>query len=376
MAWVTLLQFLLVAVVVVYLAFNQLHLIRIAPVEGPLAEYPVVSVCVPARNEERDIGACLDSLLQQDYPDFEVIAVDDNSSDGTARVIHSRAVGESRLISLQGQTLPEGWVGKSFALHQASQQAKGDYILFTDADIFFAPSALRTAVFHMTTQNLDMMTWLPATTFESFWERTIQPVMFGFIAALTRFKKINSADSSSAMGFGAFLFFRKSAYEKIDGHRGVRNEILEDVMLAKRAKGLGLKLWVAQARPLLSLRMYHGFKEIWNGWRKNVFFAMKKSIFRTLRHIFVLLAFAVTPFLVAGANLWHGSGALWTGISILCMIMVCAAGWMLSRELGLGSSTVFLYPLGAVMVAAILFNAMMRQLIAGQVQWRGRTYAG
>jgi chlorobactene glucosyltransferase len=376
MAWVTLLQFILVAAVVVYLAFNQLHLIRVAPVEGPLAEYPPVTVCVPARNEERDIGACLDSLLQQDYPDYEVIAVDDNSTDGTAKVIHSRAVGEPRLIPLQGQTLPEGWVGKSFALHQASQQAKGDYILFTDADIFFSPSALRTAVFHMTTQNLDMMTWLPATTFGTFWERTIQPVMFGFIAALTRFKKINSADSSSAMGFGAFLFFRKSAYEKIDGHRGVRNEILEDVMLAKRAKSFGLKLCVAQARPLLSLRMYHGFQEIWTGWRKNVFFAMKKSIFRTLRHILVLLAFAVTPFLVAGANLWHGSGALWTGISILSMIMVCAAGWMLSRELGLGPSTVFFYPLGAVMVAAILFNAMMRQLIAGQVQWRGRSYAG
>ena len=144
-----------------YLALNLIHLVRVEPVKGSLRSSPFISVCVPARNEARDIKACLTSLLHQDYPNFEVIAVDDHSADATGEIIQSLAAEFPNLLHLKGQVLPSGWLGKPFALHQAVQKARGEYLIFTDADPVFQPWALTSAVYHMTTNDLDMMTLMP-----------------------------------------------------------------------------------------------------------------------------------------------------------------------------------------------------------------------
>jgi chlorobactene glucosyltransferase len=268
---------------------------------------------VPARNEERDIRACLTSLLKQNYPHFEVIAVNDHSTDATGEIIQSLASEFSNLSVLEGQALPAGWLGKPFALHQAARQARGDYLIFTDADPVFKPHALTTAVHAMAVRDLELLTLMPGTEFGSFWERAVQPVIFAFIAALSRFKKINSPDHATAMGFGAFIMVKKAVYDQIGGHEGVKYEVLEDVMLAKRAKKAGCNLLAADAKSIFSIRMYHSLKEIWIGWRKNIFIAMKKSIVRALFHICVVLGFLVTPWLVLFWNILEGTGILWTG---------------------------------------------------------------
>ena len=258
-------QFILILGVVVYLTLNLIHLVRVNPVGMPLPNSPFISVCVPARNEARGIRACLTSLLNQNYPEFEVIAVNDHSTDATGEIIQSLADEFPNLVSLDGQALPPGWLGKPYALHQAVQQAKGDHLIFTDADPVFQPHALTTAVHTMAVRDLDMLTLMPGTKFGSFWERAVQPVIFGFIASLSRFKKINSPDHTTAMGFGAFIMVKKAAYERIGGHESVKHEVLEDVMLAKRAKKAGCKLLAADAKSLFSIRMYHSLKEIWTG---------------------------------------------------------------------------------------------------------------
>jgi len=375
MGWLAAVQFAWVVWVLIYLIRNQLHVERVQPAGGPLAGYPPVSVCVPARNEERDLGACLASLLRQDYPDFEVIVVDDQSTDGTAEVISSFAAGEKRLLALSGEALPEGWVGKTYALHRAFQKARGEYLLFTDADLVFEPGALRTAVYYARNRNLDLMTWMPATRFGSFWERVVQPVVFGFIAALTRFKKVNSAEHGSAMGFGAFLFFRRAAYEAIDGHRGVKGEILEDVCLARRIKKAGLRLWVADAKPMFSLRMYHSLGEIWAGWRKNVFIALRKSVMRTLLHVVGVAGFVVSPYVLAALSLAGNAPLFVAGLSLAGLGLVLAAGFGLCDELRLGRRYSFLFPLGALVFCGILLNSMAGILRGGQTRWRGRSYA-
>ena len=178
MAIVTVFQFVLIVAVVVYLTVNMLYLIKLAPNPGPLPSSPFVSVCVPARDEERDVGACLDSLLKQDYPHFEIIAVDDNSTDSTADIIRNREADHSTLVFLSGKTLQEDWFGKPYALHQASQKARGEYLLFTDADPVFRPFALTSAMHYMIKNKLDVLTLMPGSVFGSFWERAIQPVVF------------------------------------------------------------------------------------------------------------------------------------------------------------------------------------------------------
>jgi chlorobactene glucosyltransferase len=353
----------------------MIYLVRVEPVSHELDDPPMVSVCVPARNEERGIRACLESLLRQNYPNFEVIVVNDHSTDRTGEWIQNLANQDSRLIALEGKDLPEGWLGKPFALTQAFNKAKGDLLLFTDADPVFATDALHTAVYTMKDRNLDALTLMPKAEFGSFWEKAVQPVIFGFIGSLTRFRKVNSSDHNSAMGFGAFLMFTRSAYEGIGGHEGGKADVLEDVLIAKRLKKSGRKLLVADAKHLFSIRMYYGLHEIWTGWRKNMFLAMQRSVARALYYVFMVLAFLLTPYLVLGWNLIAGTGAFWVSLSILGVIMVSVAKIKCCDELGLERKNACLFPLGAVVMAAIMINSMIQVLVFSRTEWRGRTYS-
>ena len=371
----TSLQLVLIVAVIVYLTVNMIYLVRLDPVSQKLDDPPMVSVCVPARDEERGIRACLESLLKQDYPEFEVIVVNDHSTDHTGELIRELAEKDSRLIALDGEELPTGWLGKPFALHQAFQKAKGEILLFTDADPVFEPNALRTAVFTMQERKLDALTLMPKAEFGSFWERAVQPTIFGFIGSLTRFGKVNSQDHKSAMGFGAFLMFKRSAYEAISGHEGGKADVLEDVLIAKRLKKAGFKLLVADAKRLFSIRMYYGFREIWIGWRKNMFLAMKRSVARALYYVFMVLAFVLTPYLVLGWNVVVGSDLLWIGLSLFGVSMVSAATIKTCDELGLGRINACLFPIGAVVMAAIMINSMIQVLVFSRTEWRGRVYS-
>lgn len=371
----TSIQLFLIVSVIVYLTANMIYLVRLEPVTGKLDDPPMVSVCVPARDEERGIAACLESLLAQDYPRFEVIAVNDHSSDRTGELIRELAEKDSRLIALDGKDLPQGWLGKPFALHQAFQKSKGDILLFTDADPVFKPHALSTAISTMREKGLDALTLMPQAEFGSFWERAVQPVIFGFIASLTRFRKVNSTDHKSAMGFGAFLMFTRSAYETIGGHEGGKADVLEDVLIAKRLKKAGLKLLVADAKQLFSIRMYYGFQEIWNGWRKNMFLAMKKSVLRALYYISMVQMFVITPYLVLLWNLVEGTGLVWIGLSLFGVSMVSAAKIKTCDEMGLNRLNACLFPIGAVVMAAIMLNSMVQTLFFSRTEWRGRVYS-
>lgn len=352
----------------------MVYLVRLQPVSKPIIDPPKISVCVPARNEERGIGACLQSLLMQDYPNFEIIAVNDHSTDRTGTIMHDLAEKNSHLKVIEGEDLPEGWLGKPFALHQAFKIAQGEYLLFTDADPVFKPSALNTALHTMRERELDVLTLMPQAEFGSFWERAVQPVIFGFIASLTRFKNVNDPEHKSAMGFGAFLMFRREAYEKIGGHEAGRADVLEDVLIAKRAKKAGLKLLVADAKQLFSIRMYYGLKEIWLGWEKNMFLAMKRSVAKAIHHVCVVLGFLLTPYIILAINIFQQTGWVWIGLSVAGVIMVSAAGYKTCDELGLNRNTAALFPLGAVIMAAIMANSMFHALVRRKTQWRGRAY--
>ena len=359
---------------VVYLAGNA-PLLEEGEIEsGPLSSYPLVSVCVPARDEERDIEACLASLLNQNYPNFEVIVVDDNSTDNTPIIIESLRGRYSNLISIYGEKLPPDWYGKPFALHQAQLKAQGELLLFTDADPVFQPWALTTAVRLMQKHQADMVSLMPGPEFGSFWERAVQPVIFASIAALTRFGKVNDPESGAAMGIGAFMLLRREVYDRVGGHETLKQTILEDIGMARLVKRSGFKIMIADGKKSYSIRMYHSFREIWIGWRKNVFLAMKKSIFKTFYIILCLLGFVVTPWLMVGIHLWVGSALIWQGMAWTGLGMVLITEWIVCHEVNLEKRYAFLFPLGALIMAAIMINSMIYVLFRGKTEWRGRTY--
>ena len=346
MGYITICQFILIGFVAVYLAVNMIHIVRLRPVKGPLKTVPFVSVCVPARNEERAVRACLDSLLGQDYPRMEIIAVDDHSVDRTPHILKSIADSRFNVKFISGDPLPPGWYGKAFALHQASRYAKGEYLLFTDADPVFKPNAITTAVYQMQNAKLDVLTLMPGGKFGSFWECVVQPVIFAFIAGLTRFRKINSQESRRAMGIGAFLMFRRSVYEGLGGHERVKQKVVEDIELAKYAKRDGFKLLIADGKSIFSIRMYYSLKEICLGWRKNMFVALKRSIFRAFYYLIIVLGFQVTSYGVFFFNLFTGQATHLTILSALGVLLVWTVGKNLCEELGLAPHYIFLFPLG------------------------------
>ena len=374
MALITSAQFFLIVFVVIYLSFNMIYLVRVESDFGELPSYPFISVCVPARNEERGVRACLESLLNQDYPEYEVIVVDDNSTDGTTELVCSMKEQYPNLVFVSGERLAAEWLGKPYALYQAHKKARGEYLLFTDADPVYQPHALRSAMRVMMEKDLDLLTLMPAAKFGSFWERAVQPVIFGFIAALTRFRKVNSARYGSAVGFGAFLLFKKESYQRIGGHFSVRAEVVEDVMLARNAKRSGLTMLAADGKSLFSIRMYYSLKEIWVGWRKNIFLALKGSILKTCYYIFMMLCFVLTPYLVVISNFLEGAGWIWTGVSMVGLMMNLVAGMVLCHQLDLDKRSVFLFPLGVLVMSAIMINSMVQVIFLGQTEWRGRIY--
>ena len=374
MILITIFQLFLIVLVVLYLSVNMIYLVKVVPVEDESVDYPYLSVCIPARNEERDIKACVESLLHQDYPEFEVIVVDDNSTDETAEIVYSMKAQYPNLVFVPGKQLEPDWFGKPYALYQAYKKSRGKYLLFTDADLIYQPQALKSAMHTLISRDLDLLTLMPAAIFGSFWERAVQPVIFGFIAALTRFRKINSPNHDSAMGFGAFLLFKKKSYQRIGGHLSVRQEILDDVMLAKNAKRNGLSMLVADGKRLFSIRMYHSLEEIWVGWRKNMFLAMKGSVIRTFYYVIVILCFVLTPYIVVIGNLWVGTGGIWVGSALFGLILTLVTGLALCRQLNLEKRNVFLFPLGAIIMSAIMLNSMTQIVFHGRAEWRGRTY--
>jgi len=371
----TVLQFSFIVAVVVFLAINAHFLVKAEPVTGSLPESPFVSICVPARNEERDLEACLASLLEQGYPHFEVIVVDDNSTDRTPVIIDSLKERYSHLIAIRGAPLPPDWYGKPFALHQAVQKSRGEILLFTDADPIFRPHAITSAVYLMQERRMDLLTLLPKAEFGSFWERAVQPLIFAFIAAFTRFGKVNDPNSPAAMGIGSFLMMRRQVYDRVGGHEALKQTILEDIGMGRLVKQSGARIMIADGRKIYSIRMYHSLEEIWVGWRKNIFLAMNKSVLKTVYYILCVWGFVITPWLVAGYHVGMQT-SLWGQVPALAgLALVLISKATLCHELHLPKRNLLLFPLGALVMAAIMINSMVHVLFRGHSEWRGRTYS-
>ena len=363
-------------VLLLILMWNLFVLRRRNFTEPDDSDQPFISVLVPARNEEHNIKSVLESLLTQDYPNFEVIVLNDHSEDKTGEIISSIKEKYPSLKVLEGMPLPEGWTGKCFACTQLFENSKGEYIIFTDADTVHKPGSIRKSVDIAVSRNADMLTLFPEMTMKTFSEKIIMPMLWFTIMMLLPFYFVDKKGFVKfSIGIGPFMMFRRAAYEKIGGHYSVKNAIVEDVWLARKIKEKGLQLIAADGYDMLSVRMYRSFKEIWHGFSKNIFAGFEfssVSLFAVNLMYFLLFFLPFILFLIE-LSLCCGTNyaIILTGIQVLILYIARTA---ISVRFKLGIISTILHPFGAISVPIIALNSWRWIKLGKGAKWKGRLY--
>lgn len=237
-----------------------------------LPRVPRVSILVPARNEVQVIERCITSLLAQDYPDFEVLVLDDGSTDGTGEVLHRLAVEDSRLRVLEGHPLPAGWIGKHWACQQLLEKADGEYVLYVDADTWHHPSAVRNGVAGMLTWNLDLLSAIPREVVGTFGELLTVPMpVWSFFALLPMWLAFHTETPVLASAIGQYMMFRSTSLRQVGGYERVRSNAVDDLSLARLIKASKMRWRLADGTGRVSCRMYHGLRGCVRGFSKNLY---------------------------------------------------------------------------------------------------------
>jgi chlorobactene glucosyltransferase len=237
-----------------------------------LPRVPRVSILVPARNEAQVIERCITSLLAQDYPDFEVLVLDDGSTDGTGEVLHRLAVEDSRLCVLEGHPLPTGWIGKHWACQQLLEKADGEYVLYVDADTWHHPSAVRNGVAGMLTWNLDLLSAIPREVVGTFGELLTVPMpVWSFFALLPMWLAFHTETPVLASAIGQYMMFRSTSLRQVGGYERVRSNAVDDLSLARLIKASKMRWRLADGTGRVSCRMYHGLRGCVRGFSKNLY---------------------------------------------------------------------------------------------------------
>lgn len=331
---------------------------------GRLRAAPSVSLLIPARNEAANLRAHLPLLLAQDYPRLEIVVLDDQSDDGTAELVEDFARSTpGRLRLVRGASPPPGWVGKCWACWQLAAEARGELLVFCDADVAAGPHAVSRTVALMQRYRAGAATAIPRLTTGSAAEAAVVPLVVQLpLAVLLPLALVPRTRAVSlSAGNGQWLAFTREAYARVGGHEAVRGEVLEDVRLARIAKRAGVRLVAAAAPRDLSVRMYAGWNEVRAGFRKNVYALLggRPATFVVGLGMFALAA--LYPWVAVARGSVAGLAAL--GL----LLAVRAAAALLFHQ---GWRTVWLHPLGCVLalrIAAASFRAR------GGVTWRGRS---
>lgn len=375
---------LLISLEVAFWVHNQHHMtILVKPGAPPIGPLPLISVIVPARNEERNIAACIQALQTQTYPNLEIIVVDDRSSDRTPVILAGLAQADQRIQVLAGRPLPSGWVGKPHALWQGAQVAQGEWLCFIDADTFARPELIASAYTTALTHQAGLLTLLTDQRMETFWEKTLLPLVFTALSVGFSPRRVNDPRRPDAIANGQFLFFQRSAYQVIGGHQAVAGSIVEDRDLARRVKAAGLRLVVADGRAVATTRMYTAFNEIWDGWTKNIYLGLSDNPRLAWLGVFgALLCFLGA----VGLPAWMLAGMAWLraggGMQALLVTLQAAIAitylvyWRVQSAYGLRISPgyAFTFPLGALIFAAMMVSSAYLVLSGRGVTWKGRRY--
>ena len=328
---------------------------------------PVVSVIVPARDEEACLGRCLESLVGQQGVAFEILVVDDGSTDRTRAIAESFAQAQV----MDAGPLLQGWTGKNHAAWQGAQRARGRWLLFTDADTVHEPGSLAAAVAEAEQHGAAMLSYSPRQEVESFWEKALMPVIFAELARTYPPSKVCDPKSPVAAANGQYLMMSREAYDAVGGHRAVAGTLLEDVALARLVKQSSRVLRFRYGGEAVRTRMYRSFGQMREGWTKNLALLfphpMRLAVLRALEFLIIAGAFLVA----FGTFLFDFAGAV-VALLVLAITWIAFLGRIRRAHFGAWEND--LAALGLPLFAALLVRSQRHHRVRGSVEWKGRTY--
>ena len=352
-----------------------------SPVLDPAGTFPRVSVLVPARNEADGIGACLESLLRLDYPNLEIIVIDDRSTDGTAAVVRTLAQRDPRLRLEQVRTLPNGWTGKTHALHAGVRHATGEWLLFVDADTQHHPLNLRVLLEYAQRERADLVSLLPGLRCCSFWEKVVQPFAGIVLMLFFPLPRINAERyPRSAFANGQYILVRRAAYERVGGHAAVRTHLLEDIQLGRVVKQAGGRIRVVVAPELSTTRMYASLGEIVRGWSRIFYAAVDHRPGLLVALMAAMLTLSVSAYAVSGLLLGLALAGRMSGLAWILLGMNLLHHGLIFAVLGplyghTRNRRIYLacYLLACLVMLVVLGRAVWL-CFSHRVTWRGTAY--
>lgn len=341
-----------------------------------------VTIILPVRNEERNVEACIRSLLNQSYADHTVVVVDGGSEDATQAILERLAAASSRLQVMREPPLPPGWIGKCWALETGAAHRTTEWLLFTDADTEHHPGALAATIAYAEALGVDLLSLIAGHKLFSFGERVVLPAIFAIVLeAGGSLGEVNDPGSSVAKASGQFILLRQPVYEAVGGHRAVAGDIVHDYAMARLVKGRGYRIIWADGRRWVTARMYRSLREIWEGCSRFFFWAAQQSLAWVLGHAALSLGLSLgtlclTALGVFGLITGTPSVESWLGLLLggLGILWLVARGVHMARALDIPLAYGLLHPVGLTVAAAIMVDSACRMLSGRGVTWKGRHY--
>ena len=336
-----------------------------------------VSVLVPARNEALNIERCVRSLLRQEYASFEILVLDDGSTDATAELLgHLFLESGGKMRVVQGEPLPDGWHGKAWACFQLGRLAKGELLLFTDADTWHEPDALRRTVGAMEESGADMLSLMPRQELVSFWEKLVVPLIHVILMCYLPLRLVRTSRKAAfCFANGQYILFRREFYDRINGHASVRDAIVEDVWLCKNVKKGGGRVVAFNGTDVVSCRMYRSFTDIWEGFSKNLFAALGYHT----PGLFALITLITALYLAPCAFLFHSVLAgeftltlFWLPLTQISVALLCRL--IIAVVFRQSLAMAFLHLLSQIVLLAIACNSFYSIKFGKGASWKGRNY--
>ena len=341
-----------------------------------------VSVILPARNEEKYIAKCLESLTSQDYANFEIIAIDDSSTDGTADIMYQYARKSCSIVVVNAKPKPDGWVGKNWACYEGYLRASGDLLLFTDADTIHSPSVMSLAVGQIEQQNLDALTAIPKLLCKDVWTKITLPMLFNFLHSRFSALRVNDPKTKTGYFFGSFYIITRRAYEMVGTHKVVKHELVEDGALGARVKEGKFRMKMVRGERYIDAVWARDFKTLWHGLRR-----LMISIYSQDRRGATLMTIAVffllfEPFLLVPCALiifQQTDDILLSRILLdinLATIAIVFLANAIQSKFGVFQSPMYAIasPLSGAIVSVSFISSILDAKKVGAVNWRDRKY--
>ncbi len=338
---------------------------------------PLISVLIPARDEESNIRTCVESLQKQDYPNYEILVLDDNSTDNTSAIVKQLAANDDRVHLYFGEPLPEDWAGKPYACYQLAQKAKGDWLLFVDADTIHETHMLRSTLALAIEEKASLLSGFPRQLTNSFSQKLIIPVFYFILLSWVPMWLLHHTKKPKpSMAIGQFFFFAKDDYWRIGGHKAVKDKIVEDLLMGIAVAKNGGRHVAVDLSPVTATNMYNDMGETWRGLGRSIYSITAMAPLGILAAALLAYYTFIAPFLWLVNGVVTGSEPLiWRGLVVLQIIIALFMRWLVDNRFREPAISMWFQPIGMLFYLADVLYAMGRWLVGAGISWKERFYS-